>query len=91
MARGKPYKEFLESYVQPEPPKDLLYYGSWGDDTDELTATHFTSDGPERVKATVDKLPLIMLPDRREVKISQLEDRIRELEQKHGEVIQRRS
>jgi N-methylhydantoinase B/oxoprolinase/acetone carboxylase alpha subunit len=91
IARGKPYKEFLESYVQPEPPKDLLYYGSWGDDTDELTATHFTSDGPERVKATVDKLPLIMLPDRREVKISQLEERIRELETKHGEVIQRRS
>jgi N-methylhydantoinase B/oxoprolinase/acetone carboxylase alpha subunit len=90
LARGKPYKEFLESYVQPEPPKDLLYYGSWGD-TDELTATHFTSEGPERVKATVDKLPLIMLPDRREVKISQLEERIRELEQKHGEVIQRKS
>jgi acetone carboxylase alpha subunit len=91
IARGKPYKEFLESYVQSEPPKDLLYYGSWGDDTDELTATHFTNNGPERVKATVDKLPLIMLPDRREVKISLLEERIRELETKHGELIQRKS
>ena len=91
IARGKPYKEFLEGYVKAEPPKDLLYYGSWGDDTEELTATHFTNNGPERVKATIDKLPLIMLPDRREVKISALEDRIRELELKHGEVVQRKS
>jgi len=91
IARGKPYKEFLEGYVKAEPPKDLLYYGSWGDDTEELTATHFTNNGPERVKATIDKLPLIMLPDRREVKISALEDRIRELELKHGEVVHRKS
>ena len=91
IARGKPYKEFLEGYVKSEPPKDLLYYGSWGDDTEELTATHFTNNGPERVKATIDKLPLIMLPDRREVKISALEDRIRELELKHGEVVHRKS
>jgi N-methylhydantoinase B/oxoprolinase/acetone carboxylase alpha subunit len=91
IARGKPYKEFLEGYVKTEPPKDLLYYGSWGDDTEELTATHFTNNGPERVKATIDKLPLIMLPDRREVKISALEDRIRELELKHGEIVHRKS
>ena len=38
-------------------PAFLLYYGSWGDDTEELTATHFTNNGPERVKATIDKLP----------------------------------
>ena len=30
-------------------PKELLYYGSWGDDTDELTATVFDIDGPKRV------------------------------------------
>ncbi len=83
--RGKPYQEFVDEWVTEEPPADLLYFGSWGDDTEELTATVFEIDGPRRVKATIDELPIIMIPDRREVKIASLEARVAELEAKHGE------
>ncbi|CAN5421005.1 hydantoinase B/oxoprolinase family protein [soil metagenome] len=89
LQRGKPYQEFVQEWVTPEPPKDVLYYGSWGDDTDELTATVFGIDGPSRVTATIDEMPIIMIPDRREVKIGQLEARIAELESKHGEEARR--
>ena len=89
LKRGKPFAEFCAGFVTPEPPKDLLYYGSWGSDTDELTATVFGIDGPERVTAPLAELPIINIPDRREVKISKLEKRIAELEAKHGEKVSR--
>ena len=75
--------------VTPEPPADLLSYGSWGDDTEKLTAKVFGIEGPRRVKATIDEMPIIMVPDRREVKIAALEARIAELETKHGETVRR--
>jgi len=89
LQRGRPYQEFVDEWVTPEPPADLLYYGSWGDDTDKLTATVFGIEGPRRVKATIDEMPIIMVPDRREVKIAALEARIAELETKHGETVRR--
>jgi len=89
LERGRPYAEFVEEWVTDEPPADLLYYGSWGDDTEELTATLFEIDGPRRVKAPLEELPIIMIPDRREVKIAKLEDRVAELEAKYGEQVQR--
>jgi len=89
LERGRPYQEFVESWVTEEPPADLRYYGSWGDDTDELTATVFEIDGPRRIKATIDEMPMIMIPDRREVKIAELEARVAELETKHGETVRR--
>jgi acetone carboxylase, alpha subunit len=91
LARGKPYAEFVKEFVTPEPPKDLLYYGSWGDDTENLTATVFDIDGPKRVTAPVGKMPIIMLPDRRDLKVAELEARVRELEEKHGEDVRRKS
>jgi acetone carboxylase alpha subunit len=89
LRRGKPYQEFVDEWVTAEPPADLLYFGSWGDDTEELTATVFEIDGPRRVKATIDEMPIIMIPDRRELKISSLEARVAELEAKHGEEVRR--
>jgi len=89
LQRGRPYAEFVEEWVTDEPPADLLYYGSWGDDTEELTATLFEIDGPRRVKAPLEELPIIMIPDRREVKIAKLEDRVADLEAKYGEQVQR--
>jgi acetone carboxylase alpha subunit len=91
LQRGKPYAEFVKEFVTPEPPKDLLYYGSWGDDTDQLTATVFGIDGPERVTAPISQMPIIMLPDRRDVQVAELEARVRELEEKHGEQTRRKS
>ncbi|WP_099025555.1 hydantoinase B/oxoprolinase family protein [Mycolicibacterium palauense] len=92
LQRGKPFAEFCEEFVKPEPPKDLAYYGSWGTwscDNDEIMATVYSIDGPERVVAPLDELPIVMVPDRREVKIAKLEARIAELEDKHGENVAR--
>jgi hypothetical protein len=91
LVRGKPYAEFVQEFVTPEPAADLLYYGSWGDDTDDLTATVFEIDGPRRVTAPIEKLPIILLPDRRDLKVAELETRVRELEQKYGEDVNRKS
>ena len=88
LQRGKPFDEFCAEFVTTEPPKDLLYYGSWGD-VEEITATEFTIDGPKRVVGPLKELPIIMVPDRREVKIERLERQLRELEAKHGEVVNR--
>jgi len=92
IARGKPYHEFVADFVQEEPPKDLLYYGSWGQDNDEeLVATHWGGLEPERVTGKLGELPLIMVPDRRVLKIARLEERVRELEQKYGETVVHKS
>lgn len=91
LERGKPYAEFIEEFVTDEPPADLLYYGSWGDDTDEVVATVFGIDGPVRVKAPLAELPMVMLPDVRDLKVLALEARVHELEQKHGEDVRRKS
>ena len=91
LERGKPYAEFVREFVTPEPPKELLYYGSWGDDTDDLTATVFDIDGPKRVTAPVSQMPIIMVPDRRDLKVAKLEARLRELEEKQGEHVHRKS
>jgi hypothetical protein len=89
LTRGRPYQQFVDEWVTEEPPANLLYYGSWGDDTDQLTATVFEIDGPRRVTATVEEMPIIMIPDRRELKIATLEARVAELESRHGENVRR--
>ncbi|QWT25252.1 hydantoinase B/oxoprolinase family protein [Subtercola sp. PAMC28395] len=90
--RGTPYAEFVAGFVKDEPPAELLYYGSWGQDNDEeLLATHWGKLEPERVKAKLEDLPLIMVPDRRVLKIGVLEARVRELEEKYGETVVHKS
>ncbi|MEA5155182.1 hydantoinase B/oxoprolinase family protein [Raineyella sp.] len=89
LRRGKPYDEFVAEFVTAEPPADLPYYGSWGPDHTEITATIYGIDGPERVTAPLAELPPVMVPDRREVKIARLEQRLEELESKHGERVHR--
>ena len=91
LKRGKPYAEFVKSFVTPEPPKDLLYYGSWGDETHDLVATVFDIHGPKRVVAPIDQMPIVMIPDRRDLKVAKLEERVRELELKHGENVVRKA
>ena len=92
ISRGKPYAEFVAEFVQDEPPKDLLYYGSWGQDNDEeLIATHWGGLEPERVRGKLEELPLVMVPDRRVLKISRLQARVLELEQKYGEEVVHKS
>ena len=84
LRRGKPYAQFLADFVREEPPATLAYYGSWGD-AEELTATVYDIDGAHRVVAPLEDMPIILMPDRRDVRIAQLESRITELEERHGE------
>ncbi|WP_028656975.1 hypothetical protein [Nocardioides sp. J54] len=46
-------------------------------------------DGPERVSAPLAELPIVMIPDRREVRIAELEARVLELEAAHGVEVKR--
>ncbi|WOQ15866.1 hydantoinase B/oxoprolinase family protein [Raineyella sp. W15-4] len=89
LRRGKPYDEFVAGFVTAEPPVELPYYGSWGADHATITATVYGIDGPQRVTGPLAELPPVMVPDRREVKIAQLERRLHELETKHGERVHR--
>lgn len=92
LRRGKPFAEFCAEFVTPEPPEELAYYGSWGawtPEAPEITATVYSIDGPQRVTAPLAELPIVMVPDRREVKIGKLEARIAELEAKYGENVNR--
>lgn len=85
ISRGRPYHEFVEEFVTEGPAEDLLYYGSWGDDTDELVATHFTNEGPQRIVAKVEDLPIILMPDPKDLEIAELKARVGELEDRHDD------
>lgn len=92
LRRGTPYREFVKQFVTAEPPSDLLYYGSWGQDDDaEVFATHWGKLEPERVKGALSEIPLVMLPDRHVTKIAALEQRVLDLETKYGETVVHKS
>lgn len=85
LKRGIPYEQFIREKVKNEPPENLYYYGSWGQDNDEeLFATVWDHHGPKRVKGKLKELPLITMPNRHVVKIGKLEERIKELETQLG-------
>ncbi|PIE42539.1 MAG: acetone carboxylase subunit alpha [Gammaproteobacteria bacterium] len=85
LKRGIPYAQFMKENVKDEPPEDLYYYGSWGQDNDEeLIATVWDHHGPKRVRGKLKELPLITIPNRHVVKIEKLEDRVKELEKELG-------
>jgi len=63
LRRGRPYREFVKDWVTPEPPAQLPYYGSWGDDNSIIHATAWSTHGPVRVAAPMSQLPQIFLPD----------------------------
>jgi len=62
--------------VTSEPPADIPYYGGWGDDMQTLFA-----NGD---KGTSESLPLIMLPDPKDIEIAALKSEIIALKAKAG-------
>jgi hypothetical protein len=87
LQRGRPYRQFVENWVTPEPPAHLPYYGSWGDDSSVIHATAWTTHGPVRVAGPMSQIPQILLPDPnviglavQQARIAELEARLRDLE-----------
>jgi N-methylhydantoinase B/oxoprolinase/acetone carboxylase alpha subunit len=75
IARGKPFDQFCAEWVAPEPPVDLPYFGSWGDPK-LIYGTHMG----QRIVMDGDKLQGMFMLNPKDVKISQLQAKIKELE-----------
>ena len=76
--RGVPFKEFVKKWTTPEPPADLPFYGSWSDDRSVIYVGPF--GGMPRRTMNAGALEPIFMPNPRDVRIAQLEQRIKELE-----------
>lgn len=72
IARGKPFDAFVEAWNRPEPPPGIPYFGSWGNDMTTIYANGR--------KGTPETLPLVLMPDPRDVSIGALEARVKALE-----------
>ncbi|MBI2312618.1 MAG: hydantoinase B/oxoprolinase family protein [Betaproteobacteria bacterium] len=75
-ARGVPFKRFLEQWVTPTPPAHLPYFGCWGDDRSTIFA-----GGPQR-RMAADAIEPVYMPNPKDVRIAELERRLKELEQR---------
>ena len=79
-ARGKPFKEFCKTWSLDEPPMELPYYGSWG--TDRSTIYTGPYGGMPRTKMHVSNMEGVMMPNPRDVKIAQLEAKLKACEER---------
>lgn len=71
--RGVPYHKFIKNWVTEKPPAYLPYYGCW-DDPNVVYAGN-----PDTVMPA-DQLQSIMMPDVKDIKIQQLEEKLKELQ-----------
>jgi len=81
--RGMPFKDFVKQWTTQEPPADLPFYGSWGADRSVIYAGPY--GGVPRCTMDAGAIQAIFMPNPRDVRIAQLEKRIKELE-KNGHV-----
>ncbi len=70
-ARGRRFDEFCAEWIKPEPPADIAYFGSWGDDS-----VLYAGIGATRVKMDANNVQGVWLPDPREVRIAELEAKL---------------
>jgi len=68
IARGKPYDEFVEQWVSPEPPASLPYMGSWGD-----PSVVYGIMAGQRVKMPADAIQSQFMLNPKDVRIAELE------------------
>jgi len=69
--RGRPYDEFVRTWVQPEPPEGLPFFGSW-DDREVI----YLGDRTQKTPAGVSRG--VTMPNPIEVRVAELEKRLRE-------------
>lgn len=75
--RGLPFRQFVKQWVKAEPPADVPYYGCW-DDREKIYAGPY--GGVPRATMSASDIQPIYMPNPRDVKIAELEARVRELE-----------
>ncbi|HYF59377.1 MAG TPA: hydantoinase B/oxoprolinase family protein, partial [Burkholderiaceae bacterium] len=73
LEQSLPYDEFVAQWSRPEPPPGVPYFGAWGEDRDVLWAAGQSFGA--------DQIPSIVMPDPRELRLAELEARLRELEE----------
>jgi len=73
LRRGVPYKQFVREWVTEEPPAHLPWYGCWGD-------PNVIYAGSNQVKMPADQIQSVYLPDPKDVRIAELEARLKKLE-----------
>ena len=78
-ARGKPFKTFVSDWVKPEPPLDMPYFGSWGDDS-----ILYAGQGTARLKMSAKAVQPVWLPDPRDVRIADLQGQLAVLEEQRA-------
>lgn len=66
LQRGKPYAEFVEEWETDTPPADVPYFGSWND-------PRVLFRGTPQDTCSADAIVPVMMPDPKDVRISQLE------------------
>lgn len=75
LARGTPYHAFVKDWVTAEPPKDILYFGSWDD-----PSVIYAGAGDTRQTMRGDAMRPVMMPNPKDLLIEQLRARVAELE-----------
>lgn len=71
--RGVPYHEFVKNWVTEKPPAHLPYYGCWND-------KNVVYAGNPDTTMPADQLQSVFMPDVKDVKIKQLEEKIKQLQ-----------
>ncbi|MBI4696553.1 MAG: hydantoinase B/oxoprolinase family protein [Gammaproteobacteria bacterium] len=72
LARGRPFDEFVSEWNRAAPPPGIPYFGGWGEDLGTLYANGR--------KGTPADLPLVLMPDPKDVAIGELEAKVARLE-----------
>ena len=77
IARGKPFDQFCQEWVTPEPPAKVPYYGSW-DNPREI----YASSAGQRIKMDADKLQGVFMLNPKDLRIAELEAQVAALQAK---------
>lgn len=76
-ARGRPFHEFCREWVRAEPPSEPPFYGSWDDPRKVYR-------GSPEDWCPSDAIEPVVMPDPKDVRIAELEARLRRLEGEGG-------
>jgi acetone carboxylase, alpha subunit len=69
--RGKPFDEFVKTWVTAEPPEGLPYFGTWAD----RDVVYLGDRSKSAARGTVQG---VLMPDPKDVRIAELEQRLRD-------------